>query len=199
MAPTIALRTLKLYCMKLPILFFLFLGILIVPVTTSAQGDTAAIKTDTVAIPKPDSVQKTADTAVVAVPMNCYKQWLDYFTELGTKPMTDGTHPVVIAFKSKESCHCFMGKVEVAGGKIKLPLMVETEGGSFKTFTELGKKLDPDFQAAQGDGLFSITNGMSVLFQTTDSEYGRVFFYKSLNKNKQMNKEAPSPSELLNK
>ena len=90
-----------------------------------------------------------------------------------------------------------MGKVEVSGGKIKLPLMVETEGGSFKTFTELGKKLDPEFQAVQGDGLFSITNGMSVLFQTTDSEYGRVFFYKFLNKNKQMNKEAPSPSELL--
>jgi len=185
--------------MKLPILFSLFLGILMVPFIASAQADTAAIKTDTVAIPKPDTVQKTADTAIVTVPMNCYKQWLDYFAELGAKPMTDGTHPVVIAFKTKESCHCFMGKVEVTGGKIKLPLMVETEGGNFKTFTELGKKLDPEFQAAQGDGLFGITNGMSVLFQTTDSEYGRVFFYKSLNKNKQMNKEAPSPSELLNK
>ena len=124
------------------------------------------------------------DTAVVALPMNCYKQWLDFFAELGTKPVTDGMQEVVIAFKSKESCHCLMGRVEVSGGKLKAPLFVQTEGGDYKTFAAMGKKLDPDFIAAQGDGLWTITNGMSVLFQTVDQEYGRVFFYKSLNKNK---------------
>ena len=137
------------------------------------------------------------DTAVVAVPMNCYKQWLDYFMQLGTKPLKDGMHEVVIAFKSKESCHCYLGKVEIFEGKIKAPLFVQNEGGDYNTFTALGKKMDPDFLEAQGDALWNITNGMSVLFQTTDQEYGRVFFYKFLNKNKSMNKEAPSPSELL--
>jgi hypothetical protein len=62
---------------------------------------------------KPDStlvVQPKADTASVeATPMNCYKQWLDYFSELGSKTVTDGMQLVVIAFKSKESCHCYMG------------------------------------------------------------------------------------------
>jgi len=144
-------------------------------------------------------VPKPTDTSVIAVPMNCYKQWFDYFTELGGKPVPDGTHMVVIAFKSKESCHCYMGKVEVINGKIKAPVLVQTEGGDFKSFTSLGKKLDEDFLAVVGDGLWEITNGMSVVFQTTDKEYGRVFFYKSLNKNKEMSKEAPSPSELLNK
>jgi len=146
------------------------------------------------------AIKKTADTAtaiVVAVPMNCYKQWMDAFGERGVKPVTDGTQEVVIAFKSKESCHCYLGKVEVSGGKIKAPLYVQTEGGDYKTFVAMGKKLDPEFITVQGDGIWSITNGMSVLFQTVDQEYGRIFFYKSLNKNKQANKEAPSPSDLL--
>jgi len=129
--------------------------------------------------------------------MNCYKQYLDYFTELGAKPVTDGMQLVVIAFKKKESCHCFMGRVEVVGGKIKTPLYVQSEGGDYKSFGDLGKKLNPEFLSAVGDGLWNISNGMSVVFQTTDDEYGRLFFYKFLNKNKQMNKEAPSPSELL--
>ena len=185
-------------------LFSIIILVLILPVAVSAQVDTTRAKTDTTVV-RIDSVKVAADTtavkhdtaAIASVPMNCYKQWIDYFTESGAKPVTDGTQLIVIAFKSKESCHCYMGKVEIAGGKIKAPLMVQNEGGDYNTFTALGKKLDPDFLAAQGDALWDVTNGMSVLFQTTDQEYGRVFFYKSLNKNKKMNKEAPSPSDLL--
>lgn len=153
--------------------------------------DTAVAVKDTVAIKKPDS------SSVVATPMNCYKQWLDVFAERGVKPLTDGMQEVVIAFKSKESCHCYLGKVEIVGGKLKAPLFVQTEGGEYKTFLAMGKKLDTEFLAVQGDALWNVTNGMSVLFQTVDNEYGRVFFYKTLNKNKQANKEAPSPSDLL--
>jgi len=91
-----------------------------------------------------------------------------------------------------------MGKVDVVDGKLKAPLYIQTEGGDFKTFVAMGKKLDPEFVAAQGDALWSITNGMSVLFQTVDQEYGRVFFYKFVIKSKQTNKEAPSPADLLN-
>ena len=168
-----------------------------------AQVDTSTVKKDSLAV---DSV-KIADSAAVKVnadtvmattpPANCYKQWTDVFAELGTKPLTDGSHPVVLAIKKKDECSCYMGKVEVVGGKIKAPLLIQTEGGTFKTFTEMGKKLDSDFLEATGDGLWAITNGMSVVFQTVDQEYCRVFFYKSLNKNKQMSKEAPSPQELL--
>jgi len=191
--------------MKLITPFVLICILSIVPRIAFAQTDTTkklvtqdttthgAIIADTTG-----AIKKPPDTTVVAVvPANCYKQWLDYFTELGTKPISDGTHPIVIAFKNKDGCRCFMGKVELVGGKMKAPVYIETEGGEFKTFTALGKKLDPEFLAAQGQELWTITNGMSVLFQTTDQEYGRIFLYKSLNKNKGMNKEAPSPSELL--
>ena len=163
-----------------------------------ADSATKVITVDTVAV-KDTVVIKKADTvSIVATPMNCYKQWLDVFAERGVKPLTDGMQEVVIAFKSKESCHCYLGRVEISGGKLKAPLFVQTEGGEYKTFLAMGKKLDEDFITAQGDGLWNVTNGMSVLFQTVDHEYGRVFFYKSLNKNKQANKEAPSPSDLLN-
>ena len=187
----------------------LFVGTCLLVVMSSvsnAQNDSIA-KKDTTLAAKVDSTAKTvpdtvaivpkADTTAMAIPMNCYKEWFDYFTELGSKPVTDGTHMVVIAFKRKESCHCYMGKVDVASGKIKTPVHVQTEGGEYKTFTAFGKQLDPEFIATQGDELWQISNGMSVVFQTTDQEYGRIFFYKSLNKNKQMIKEAPSPSELL--
>ena len=164
--------------------------------TTNVSTDSAIVKKD---IPVDTVAIKKADSAIViATPMNCYKQWLDAVAERGVKPVTDGTQEVVIAFKSKESCHCYLGKVEVVGGKMKAPLYVQTEGGDYKTFVAMGKKLDPEFLAVQGDALWQITNGMSVLFQTIDQEYGRVFFYKSINKNKQANKEAPSPSDLLN-
>ena len=188
----------------------LFIGTCLLALLSSvsnAQKDSTAARKDTAMVAKIDSTAKAAtdsvvvvpkaDTAAMATPMNCYKEWFDYFTELGSKPVTDGTHMVVIAFKRKESCHCYMGKVEVAGGKIKIPVYVQTEGGEFKSFTAFGKQLDPEFISTQGDGLWQISNGMSVVFQTTEQEYGRIFFYKSLNKNKQMIKEAPSPAELL--
>jgi hypothetical protein len=190
--------------MKCLTLLFLVCIVSILPGITSAQTDSAkqiiAIDSTTqIVADTTAAVKKNADTTIAtAVPSNCYKQWLDVVTELGSKPLADGTHAVVIAFKSKESCHCYMGKVAVSGGKMTAPLYVETEGGDFKTFTAMGKKMDPEFLAAQGDALWNISNGMSVLFQTTEGEYGRVFFYKSLNKNKGMNKEAPSPADLLN-
>lgn len=180
--------------------------LLMSPIISSAQVDSSLTKKDSVATPAIDTSAKvaavaavtaSADTAVIAVPMNCYKQWIDYFSELGSKPVTDGTQLIVIAFKSKESCHCYMGKVDVLDGKIRTPVYVQTEGGDYKTFTALGKNLDTEFIAAQGAGLWSISNGMSVVFQTTGGEYGRIFFYKFLNKNKEMIKEAPSPADLL--
>jgi hypothetical protein len=169
--------------------------------TAKASVDTLAkVVADTTAVPvvEPVFFIGNIDTTVANTPMNCYKEYVDYFSERGAKPVTDGMQLVVIALKKKESCHCYMGRVEVAGGKIKAPIYVQTESGDYKTSAELGKKLDPDFLAAIGDGLWDISNGMSTVFQTTYQEYGRFFFYKFVNKNaKQMQKMAPSPSDLL--
>jgi hypothetical protein len=176
----------------------IFCTMLFLSITASAQVDTTK-KDTTAAKPVADSLTKKTDTTVtVSVPgTNCYKQWYDAFSARGAKPVTDGTQEVVITFKSGESYHCFMGKVEVSGGRIKPPLYVQSENGEYKTFASLGKKLDADFVAAEGDHLWRIADGMSVLFKTADNEYGRLFFYKFVNKGTQTNKPAPSPDDLL--
>jgi hypothetical protein len=93
--------------------------------------------------------------------------------------------------------YTLFGFYDTFGGKIKPPLYVQAESGEYKTFASLGKKLDPEFVAAQGDQLYEISDGMSVLFKTADNEYGRLFFYRFVNKGTQTNKAAPSADELL--
>jgi hypothetical protein len=169
---------------------------------TSKPADTTVKPmTDTSAKPVIDTAaltKKIADSVAAAKPQNCYTKWYDYMQTHGSKPVTDGMQKVVVVVKNGESCHCFMGKVEVAGGKIKAPLYIQQEDGNFKTSSELGKKLDPDFVSSIGADLWKITDGMSALFRTTDQEYGRIFFYEFVSKKPgTAKKEAPSPEDLL--
>jgi hypothetical protein len=91
-----------------------------------------------------------------------------------------------------------MGQVKVAGGKIKTPLYVQQENGEYRPIPVMGKKIEPPFVAAIGeDQLYCIMEGMSIIFRTTDNEYGIIFFYKFVNKSAQSNKAAPSPTDLI--
>ena len=179
----------------LPVLLLAF----VLPTFVMAQHDSTMIKKDTT------TKALTADTMAVIkeepppppAPSNCYKEWTDAFASRGAKPVTDGMQDVVIAFKNADTYHCFLGRVEVLGGKIKAPLYVQTENGEYKTFSSISKKLDPEFIAAAGDQLWKIADGMSALFKTADNEYGRLFFYKFVSKGPQSNKTAPSPAELI--
>lgn len=172
--------------------------------------DTSIKKTaDTTVKPAADSMakpvmdtaalaKKTADSLAAAkASQNCYTKWYDYMRAHGAKPVSDGMQQVVITFKSGESCHCFMGKIEVAAGKIKPPLYVQEENGEFKTSADFGKKLDPEFITSMGADLWKISDGMSALFRTTDQEYGRIFFYEFANKGATAKKVAPSPEDLI--
>ena len=167
------------------------------PAVTIAQQDSTAVKKDSVTKMVADTTAPVKTDTVPTKPTNCYQEWSDAFAARGAKPVTDGTQDVVIAFKNGENYHCFMGRVEVVGGKIKTPLYVQTESGEYKTFASMGKKLDPEFIAASGEQLWKITDGMSVLFKTADNEYGRLFFYKFVSKGAQINKKAPSPADLI--
>ncbi|MBV4357268.1 hypothetical protein [Pinibacter aurantiacus] len=174
-----------------------------------AQGQDVKPAADTTVKPLADTLAKpvvdtaalakhTADSlAAVKASQNCYTKWYDFMRTHGAKPVPDGMQKVVITFKSGESCHCFMGKIEIVGGKIKPPLYVQEENGDYKTSTELGKKLDPEFVTSIGADLWKISDGMSALFRTTDQEYGRIFFYEFANKGKSTKKVAPSPEELI--
>jgi hypothetical protein len=139
-------------------------------------------------------------SAAPAAPKNCYGEWFSVFRSRGAKEIPDGTQKVIITLRDGSTSHCFMGKVEVAAGKIKLPLMIQKQDGSFETFASTGKTLDPSFtKDISADELLTITDGMSVTFRTTDQEMGRLFFYEFLAEKPKANKVAPPPSALINK
>ncbi|WP_336517597.1 hypothetical protein [Pollutibacter soli] len=47
------------------------------------------------------------------------------------------------------------------------------------------------------DELYAIKDGMSIVLRTADREYGRIFFYKFVNKRSQVNKIVPSAASLI--
>jgi hypothetical protein len=172
----------------------------------------AAIKTDTTikapadtskpvaAIAVADTIVKK-DTVVVAAAAtkDCFQEWYEKFRAKGATKVTDGVQPVIITLKSESGSVCLIGKVEVVGGKMKLPLLVQQEDGEYKPFNATGRKLDPAFASTMSeDQLLAITDGMSVTFRTSNHEYGRLIFYTFVNKSAKVNKPAPSPDELLN-
>lgn len=132
---------------------------------------------------------------------NCFKEWYDLFRERGGKPVPDGTQEVIITLRNNNdgTSQCYMGKVDVAGGKIVLPLWVQKADGSFDTFGAIsGKKLDPGFTSSMSeDELLAVKDGMSISFRTSDMEFGRLFFYKFLEDKPKALKVAPSPSALI--
>ena len=174
---------------KLGVALFIFS----LPLMVKSQ-DTSAIKKDTTA-PKVDTIKVVVDTIVKK---DCYTEYYDIFRTKGAKSVPDGIQQVVIAMKGAESCHCFLGQIEVVGGKIKPPLSFQQEDGQFRAVTTIGKKLEPAFVASMTpDELYSIKDGMSIVFRTADQEYGRLFFYKFLNKGTAANKVAPPAAELI--
>ena len=190
------------------IAFQLFVFLLLVPVISLAQQvPPAADTTKKPVITGTDSTMVAKDTtaALVTTPppvsvvkKDCYAEWLDAFRTRGAKPVPDGMQQVIIALKDSTTCHCFMGQVEVIGGKIKPPLFFQQENGEYRPVAIVGKKLEPAFAGSlTTEELYAVKDGMSIVFRTTDQEYGRLFFYKYANKSAQSNKEAPSPSSLI--
>jgi hypothetical protein len=169
--------------------------------TAKLAADSAKLAAEAAALAalREDSIKKVkADSLAALAKKDCYQAWYEVMRARGAKPVTDGMQQIVIALKDTVNCNCFMGQVEVAGGKIKPPLYVQQENGEYRPITVMGKKIEPAFAAAMGeDQLHSISEGMSIVFRTTDNEYGRIFFYKFVNKSAQSNKTAPSPTDLI--
>ena len=161
-----------------------------------AVTDTAIMKPDTTHPPVIDTVKVVMDTVVKK---DCYTEYYEIMRTRGAKPVTDGMQQVVIAFKSPDgSCLCFMGQIEVLGHKIKPPLYFRKENGEYKPVSTVGKKLEAAFAGSMSpDELYTIKDGMSIVFRTSDNEYGRLFFYQFVNKGSLGNTVAPSASELI--
>jgi len=165
-----------------------------VPTRDSTKVDSVK-KVDSVPMPKVDTIRVIVDTVVKK---DCYAEYYDALRSRGAKSVSDGMQPVVIALKSAEGCHCFLGRVEVAAGKIKPPLFFQQENGEYRQVSAVGKRLESAFTASMSpDELYSIKDGMSIVFRTIDQEYGRLFFYTFVNKGATSNKAAPSVNDLI--
>jgi hypothetical protein len=127
---------------------------------------------------------------------NCFKEWYTLFKERGANPIPDGTQDVIITLRSSDYSECFLGKINVAGGKLVGNLQIQKMDGSYEEFD---KKVSAAYQTGGvlKEELREIINGMSASASLTDGEMIRLFFYKSLADKPKANKKAPSPSALI--
>lgn len=139
-----------------------------------------------------------AQTKAPAASKDCYGEWYTLFRERGAKPIPDGTQEVIISIRKDGYSQCFIGKVDVENGKLKLPVHIAKEDGTFETLADTGLKLDPASIAAKTpDALTTITDGMSATAYTADHETVKLFFYKFVNDRPKKNKVAPPASALV--
>ena len=164
----------------------LLLILMILPVAAWAQKGNAPQKT------QPSGPQNAGG--------DCFKEWYSIMRDRGAATVTDGTHDVILTLRNTQNgtSNCYMGRVEVVGGKIKRPIMVQKQDGSYEAFASLGKGLDPVFaKSMTEDDLSTITDGMSVNFHMSDMEFGRIFFYTFVTDKPKGLKQAPSPKALI--
>lgn len=129
----------------------------------------------------------------------CFKEWYALFKERGAKPIEDGTHDVIITLRKDDYTECFLGKIDVTGGKISSKLSIQKVDGSYEEFD---KKVSEAYQNSEGvlkEEMRAINNGMSAPAVLADGLAIRLFFYKSLGDKPKANKKAPSPSALVGK
>jgi hypothetical protein len=127
----------------------------------------------------------------------CFKEWYGLFKERGAKPVPDGTHDVIITLRNGDYAECFMGKIDVAGGKIVSKLSIQKVDG---TYEEFDKKVSDAYQNSEGilkEEMRNVTNGMSAPVVLADGESIRLFFYKYLGDKPKANKKAPAPMALV--
>lgn len=139
-----------------------------------------------------------AQTKAPSTSKDCYGEWYTLFRDRGSKPIPDGTQEIIISIRKEGYSQCFLGKVDVEGGKLKLPVLIAKEDGTFETLAETGLKIDPASVGAKSpDALTTITDGMSVTAYTADHETVKLFFYKFVNDKPKKNKVAPPASALV--
>lgn len=135
--------------------------------------------------------------ANAAKSVDCYDQWYALFKERGANPITDGTHEVIISIQNEGYTECFMGKIDVAAGRLSSKLQIQKVDGTYEEFDAMLSATYMDTQGTLKESLRVVTNGMSESLTRTTGETVRLFFYKSLAEKAKANKKAPPPSALI--
>src|SRR5688572_8841479 len=75
-----------------------------------------------------------AQSKPAAASKDCFKEWYTLFKERGAIEIPDGSQEVIITLRSADYSECFMGKIDVAGGKVSGKLQVQKMDGSYEEF-----------------------------------------------------------------
>lgn len=128
-------------------------------------------------------------------PKNCFEEYYNSFSTRGAIPVKDGEHQIVISIRKDGNCECIEGKVNVIGGKIKGPVMVKKEDGSYEPTK---KKLNPNTGKGENDlgAVNFIHKGMSPTISTSEMDVVNLFFVDCLKPEVKKNVAAPSPNDL---
>lgn len=128
---------------------------------------------------------------------DCFKQWYSLFKERGADAVPEGVNDVIITIRNADYSECFMGRIEIANGKLTGKLQIQKVDGSY---AEFDKRVSASYQNAEGtlkEDLRDVVNGMSASVALSDGEFIRLFFYKALAEKPVANKKAPAPSVLV--
>lgn len=129
---------------------------------------------------------------------NCYNEWYSTFRERGAKQIPNGTHDVVISIRHGNYSDCFIGKVDVFGGKLSSRPQVQKVDG---TYEEWDRRISANYFDSDGKikdtAILEINNGMSSELTGSEGEMVRIFFYQFVAEKPKANKKAPSPSDLI--
>lgn len=129
---------------------------------------------------------------------NCYNEWYSLFRERGAKPIPNGTHDVVISIRHGNYADCFLGKVDVFGGKLSSRPQVQKVDG---TYEEWDRRISANYFDSEGkikdNAILEINNGMSSELTGSEGELVRIFFYQFVAEKPKANKKAPAPSALI--
>jgi outer membrane protein OmpA-like peptidoglycan-associated protein len=132
---------------------------------------------------------------VMKAPKNCYEEYYKAFIERGALPVPDGEQNVVISLRTDTGCHCVLGKVTVAGGKLVPSVMVKKVDGTFEPAKrELHVNMDQGHVTSQAQ--YDIYKGMSATFLTEGHEIADIFFIDYLKRKVVANAKAASPGDI---
>lgn len=118
---------------------------------------------------------------------NCYQKYAEVFEIRGANEVVDGTYDdVVITVRKRGFADCFIGKVNVKGGKVMLNSMqLSFVDNTYEPFVRSYKNTDEPI---------TIIGGISKTLLTKDEELINVIFTSSLKPKKKAFKRAPEPN-----
>lgn len=144
------------------------------------------------------SQRQGAESIFASGIQGCYLDYYISFHERGALEVPDGEHETVLVVINQGKSECYMAKANVKDGKLVAPVSIQKSDGTYVPISRIYRALDQDWLENQDqESLYSISDGMTQIFQTQDKYFLRMFFHTFIQPDRGGNKRAPSAKDLL--